>query len=132
MINPWLLLTLASLFGLAYQKTHPEESIVGLWKLRDADVFFRFFKNGGVYFKIPLAQGTCEISGKYTLMYSNRLKIELDQQYGAISGDPIFTNPQVLKVTILKDKIIFHDLKINDSEEHEFIRIKQKGFQKVD
>jgi hypothetical protein len=125
MITPWLFLTLASLLGFAYQKTHPEELLVGLWKHRNTDVFFRFFKNGGVYFKIPLAQGTCEISGRYTLLYSNLLKIELDQLYGAISGDPIFTNPQVLKVTIHQDKIIFHDLKINDSEEHEFIRVKQ-------
>jgi hypothetical protein len=126
MITPWLLLTLASLFGLSYQKTHPEGLIVGLWKHRNADVFFRFFKNGGMYFKIPLAQGAYEISGRYTLMYRNLLKIELDCQYGSISGEPIFTNPQVLKVTIHEDKIIFHDLKINDSEEQEFIRIKQK------
>ncbi len=126
MITPLLLLTLASIFGLAYQKKHPEESIVGLWKHRNADIFLRFFKNSGMYFKIPLAQGAYEISGKYTLMYENLLKIELDCHYGAISGEPIFTNPQILKVTIHQDKIIFHDLKINDSEEQEFIRINQQ------
>ena len=124
MITSFLLLNLAFLFGLSYQKTYPEELIVGLWKHRNADIFFRFFKNSGMYFKIPFAQGTYEISGRYTLKYNNLLKIELDSQYGAISGELIFTNPQGLKVTIHQDKIIFHDLKINDSEEQEFIRVK--------
>ena len=123
-ITSFLFLSLTFLFGLSYQKTYPEELIVGLWKHRNDDIFLGFFKNGGMYFKIPFAQGTYEISGRYTLKYNNLLKIELDSQFGAISGELIFTNPQGLKVTIHQDKIIFHDLKINDSEEQEFIRVK--------
>ena len=102
----------------------PEELIVGLWKHHKDEVMFGFFKNGGMYFKISLAQGAYEISGKYQLMDRNLLKIELEQQYGFISGEPIFTNPQVFKVTIHEDKIIFHDLRINESEEQVFTRTK--------
>ena len=93
-----------------------EELIVGTWKHCKDDVFFRFFKDGGMYVKIPL--------GKYELTDGNLLKIELDQPYGTISGEPLFTNPQVLKVTIHEDRIIIHDLKINESDEQVFTRIR--------
>ncbi len=124
MITPWFFLTLACLFALPYLKTPPEELIVGFWKHYKDDVFWVFFKNGGMYFKIPLAQGAYEFSGKYKLMDRNLLKIELDYQYGSMCGEPIFTNPQVLKVTIYENKIIFHDLRINEAEEQVFTRIK--------
>jgi hypothetical protein len=101
-----------------------KESIVVIWKHRKEDVFLSFFKDGGMYFKIPLAKGDHEISGKYELMDGNLLKIELDQQYGTISGEPLFTNTQVLKVTVHEDKIIFHNLRINESDEQVFTRIK--------
>ncbi len=117
-------LNLVLLFGLALLQTSPEELIVGLWRHRKNNVFLAFFKNGGMYFKIPSLQGAYEIYGKYNLMDKNLLKIELDSQYGAISGEPIFTNRQVLKVTIHKDKIVFHDLRINESDEQIFTRIK--------
>ena len=101
-----------------------EELIVVTWKHCKDDVFFRFFKDGGMYVKIPLVRGGCEISGKYELTDGNLLKIELDQPYGTISGEPLFTNPQVLKVTIHEDRIIIHDLKINESDEQVFTRIR--------
>ena len=101
-----------------------EELIVGTWKHCKDDVLFRFFKDGGMYFKIPLARGGCEISGKYELIDGNLLKIELDQQYGTISGEPLFTNPQVLRVTVHEDSIIFHNFRINESDEQVFTRIK--------
>lgn len=101
-----------------------EELIVGVWKHSKDEVFFSFFKNGGMYFKFPLAKGVHEISGKYKLMDENLLKIEIDQQYGTISGKPLFTNPQVLKVTVHEDRIIFHNLRINESYEQVFTRIK--------
>jgi hypothetical protein len=124
-IPPWFFLTLPLTFALSYLKTPPEELIVGLWKHHNEDVFFGFFKNGGMYFKISMAHRTYEITGKYKLVGRNRLRIEIDYQYGTVSGKPIIISPQVLKVTIQKDRIIFHDLIINDSEEQEFIRIKQ-------
>jgi hypothetical protein len=101
-----------------------EELIVGTWKSCKDDVFIRFIKDGGMYFKIPLASGGCEISAKYELIDGNLLKIELDQQYGAISGEPLFKNPQVLRVTVREDSIIFHNLRINESDEQVFTRIK--------
>jgi hypothetical protein len=48
----------------------------------------------------------------------------LDQLYGAISGEPLFKNPQVLRVTVREDSIIFHNLRINESDEQVFTRIK--------
>ena len=123
-ITPLLLLTLAYLFALSYIESPPEELIVGLWKHHKDDVIFGFFKNGGMYFKISLAQGTYEISGKYQVMDRSVLKIELEQQYGFISGEPLFTKPHILRVTIHEDRIIFHDLMINKSEEQVFNRIK--------
>jgi hypothetical protein len=124
-IPPWFFLTLPLTFALSYLKTPLKELIVGLWKHHKEDVFFGFFKNSGMYFKISLAHGTYEITGKYKLVDKNLLRIEIDCQYGTVSGKPIFITPQVLKVTIQKDKIIFHDLIITDSEGQEFIRIKQ-------
>jgi hypothetical protein len=124
-ISPWFFLTLPLTFALSYLKTPPEELIVGLWKHHKEDVFFGFFKNGGMYLKISLAHRTYEITGKYKLVDNNLLRIEIDYQYGTVSGKPIVITPQVLKVTIQKDKIIFHDLIINDSKEQEFTRINQ-------
>lgn len=77
-----------------------------------------------MYFKIPLARGGHDISGKYELIDENLLKIQLNQQYGAISGEPLFTNPRVLRVTIHEDSVIFHNLMINESDEQVFTRIK--------
>jgi hypothetical protein len=124
MIIPLVLLTFSLLFALSYLQAPPEELIVGLWKHNKDDVFFSFLKDGNMSFEIPVANGAYGITGKYMLIDENLLKIELDYQYGTISGEPIFTNPLVLKVTIHVNEIIFHDLKINESEEQNFIRIK--------
>jgi hypothetical protein len=124
MITPLFLLTLGLLFGLSFLQAPQEDLIVGLWKHHKDDVFFAFHKDGSMSFEIPVAQGAYGITGKYKLIDGNLLQIELDYQYGSISGEPIFTNPQILKVVIFEDKIIFHDLKINESKEHKFIRIK--------
>ena len=128
MIPPWFYLTLSLTLvtlALSYIETPQKELIVGLWKHHKEDVFFGFFKNSGMYFKISLAHATYEITGKYKFVDRNLIKIEIDCLYGTVSGKPIFMTPQVLKVTIQKDKLIFHDLIINDSEEQEFIRMKQ-------
>jgi hypothetical protein len=123
-ITPLLSLTLASLFALSYIDTPPDKLIVGLWKHHKDDALFGFFKNGGICFKISFAQGAYEISGKFQLMDRNLLKIKLDHQYGFISGESLFKTPQILKVTIREDRIIFYDLIINDLEEQVFNRIK--------
>jgi hypothetical protein len=122
--TPLLLLALFSIFSLSYVESNPEELIVGLWKHSRDEVLFGFFKNSGMYFKISHSQGIYEISGRYRLVDRNLLKIELDQEYGVISGEPLFTKPEILKVTIQEDRIIFHDLMINDSDEQVFNRIK--------
>ncbi len=121
-----ILMTLAPFFALSYLQAPPKEIIVGMWKHQKDDVFFVFFPDGRMKFKIPFPQGDYEIPGKYELLDQNLLKIELDHRYWAISGEQIFTNPRVLKVTIRVNDIIFHDLnlKINKSEEQRFIRIK--------
>jgi hypothetical protein len=124
MIIPLILMTLVPLFALSYLQAPPEEIIVGVWKHHKDDVFFVFFHDGSMKFKIPFTQGDYEIPGKYELMDRNLLNIELDHQYGSISGEQIFTNPRILKVTIHVNEIIFHGLKINESEEQKFIRIK--------
>ena len=124
MITPLLLSTFCLLFGLSFLQEPSKDLIVGLWKHHEDDVFFSFLKDGNISFEIPVAQGVYRITGKYTLINENLLNIELDYQYGTISGEPIFTNPQVLKVTIKVNEIIFHDFKIKESTEQKFIRIK--------
>ena len=124
MIMPLVLLTLGLLIGLSFLQAPQEELIVGLWKHQKDDVFFAFRKDGSMSFEIPVAQGAYGITGKYKLIDGNLLQIELDYQYGSISGEPIFTNPQVLKVTIKENEIIFHGFKVNESKEQKFIRIK--------
>jgi len=124
MITLLLFLTLPLLIALSYLQESPEETIVGVWKHQKDDVFFVFFHDGSMSFKIPFAQGDYEILGRYELMDKDLLKLELTNQYGSISGEQIFPNPRVLKVTIKVNEIIFHDFKINESEEQKFIRIK--------
>lgn len=124
MITSLVFLTLGVVFSLSYLQISQEELIVGVWKHYKDDVFFIFLNDGSMCFKIPCAQRVYEISGKYKMIDRNLLKIELDYQYGAISGEPIFSTPQVLHVTIHENTIIFHGLKTNQSEEQKFIRIK--------
>ena len=124
MIIPLVLMMSSLIFALCYLQATPEESIIGIWKHHKDDVFLAFFRDGIMSFKIPYIQGSYEIPGKYELMDGNLLKIEFDHQYGAISGEQIFTNPRVLKVTIHVNEIIFHNLSFNESKDQRFIRIK--------
>ena len=123
MIIPLALMTVSLMFALCYLQATPEESIVGIWKHHEDEVFLSFFHDGIMSFKIPYIQGSYEIPGKYEMMDGNLLKIEFDHQYGAISGEQIFTNPRVLKVTIHVNEIIFHNLSFNEFEDQRFIRI---------
>jgi hypothetical protein len=118
------MLALSFFFCLAYAQAPLRETIVGVWKHHKDDVSFVFFNNGTMCFRIPFIQGISEITGKYECIDKQHLKIELDQQYTLESGEPIFTRPQILKLTIHENKIIFHDLKINEPEEQIFIRVK--------
>jgi hypothetical protein len=124
MITPLFLSTLCLFFTVSYLQRPHEKVIVGVWKHQKFDIFFKFSHDNSMLIKIPTLQGTCEISGKYNMLNRNLLKIELDYQYGAISGEPLFANSQVLKVTIHENKIIFHDLKITEPEEQVFVRVK--------
>ena len=125
MIIPFVLIMLATLFACSYLQEPPKKRIVGVWKHHKDDVFLVFSRDGSMKFKISYPQGDYEIFGNYELINKNYLKIEFHHQYGAISGEQIFINPRVLKVTIHANEIIFHGLQINDFEDQKFIRTKQ-------
>jgi hypothetical protein len=118
------ILALSFFFCLAYAQAPLRETIVGVWKHQKDDVSFVFFNDGTMCFRIPFIKGISEIMGKYEMIDEKYLKIELDHQYTFESGKPILTKPQILKLTIHENKILFHDLKINELEEQIFIRVK--------
>ena len=124
MLTFFFLLSLGFLFAFAHIQVTPEEMIVGVWKHHQEEVSFVFFDDGNMRLRIPVVQGVSELSGRYKLIEENLLQIQLDYQYGLASGQPMLSNPQVLKVTIHENEMIFHDLKINEPEEQLFIRIK--------
>jgi hypothetical protein len=123
MITLLLFLTSASFFALTLVDKSPQEMLVGVWKHHRDEVFFSFRPDGSMTCTIPCAQGVYEIPGTYELMDPNRLKIVLNSQYGSHTGEPIIGIPQVLHVTIQANGITFHDLKMAQSEEQEFVRI---------
>ncbi len=123
MITLLLFLTFASFFALTFGHQSPKEMLVGVWKHHRDEVFFSFHPDGSMTCKIPCAQGVYEISGTYELVEPNRLKIALNSQYGSHTGEPIFAIPQVLHVTIQEKTITFHDLRMAQSDEQEFVRI---------
>ena len=124
MIIPLVLMTFAALFAFSHLHEPPEERIVGVWKHHKDDVFLFFSHDGSMKFKISYPQGDYEILGNYEFIDKNYLKIEFHHRYGAISGEQIFINPRVLKVTIHVNEMIFHNFNINESEDQKFIRIK--------
>ena len=124
MIFPLVLITFALLFAFSYLQEPLKEIIVGVWKHHKDDVFLFLFHDGSMKFKISYPQGDYEILGNYELIDKNYLKIEFNQRYGTISGEQIFINPRVLRVTIHANEIIFHGLQINEFEDQKFIRIK--------
>ena len=124
MVIPLVLMTFALLFAFSYLQEPLKERIMGVWKHHKDDIFLVFFHDRSMKFKISYPQGDYEILGNYELIDNNYLKIEFHHQYGAISGEQIFINPRVLRVTIHANEIIFHGLQINESEDQKFIRIK--------
>ncbi len=116
------LITLCSCFiaNLSYSRKATEESIVGIWKHHEDQVFLIFWENNKMSLRIPL---NYEVMGRYRIIEKRDVEIVFLPQSYLMSGELIKSEPQPMKLTIYNNKLYLYGIEKDKLEGELFIKV---------